>query len=104
MQEDAVYAKSLDEKPVNKTMTRASRQQQQMATVNDTVNLHNMLEMVTPPQVIPDSEEDDDGQPIKLAKLEQLEVIIHGQSYVPVHFHGSEAQGSPAEVHNEESE
>jgi hypothetical protein len=67
MQEDAEHAKSLDEKPVNKRMTRASKQQQQMATVNDTVHLQNMLEMVTPLQVIPDSEEDDDDQPIKLA-------------------------------------
>ena len=66
MQADYVYAKSLDEEPVNKTMTRASKQQQQMATVNDTVHLHNMLDMVTSLQVIPDSEEDDD-QPIKLA-------------------------------------
>jgi hypothetical protein len=56
MQEDAEYAKSLAEKPVNKTMTRASRQQQQMSTVNDTVHLQNMLDMVTPLQVIPDSE------------------------------------------------
>ena len=110
MQEDAEYAKSLDEEPVHKTMTRASRQQQQMATVNDTVHLQNVLEMVTPLQVIPDSEEDDDGQPIKLAQLEQLEEIIHGQPYVPdhyednIHFHGSEPQGSPVEAHNEDSE
>ena len=95
---------------VNKTMTRASRQQQQMATDNDTVHLHNMLEMVTHPQVIPDSKEDDDDQPIKLAQLEHLEEIIHGQPYVPdhyednIHFHGSEAQGSPVEAHNEDSE
>jgi hypothetical protein len=89
-------------------MTRANKQQQQMATVNDTIHLHNKLDMVTPLQVIPDSEEDDD-QPIKLAQLEQLEEIIHGQPYVPdhyeddIHFHGSAPQGSPAEAHNEDS-
>ena len=86
MQEDAEYAKSLAEKPVNKTMTRASRQQQQMSTVNDTIHLQNMLEMVTPLQVIQDSEEDDDDQPMELAQLEQLEKIIHGQPYVPDHY------------------
>ena len=66
--------------------------------------------MVTPLQVIQDNEEDDDDQPMELAQLEQLEEIIHGQPYVPDHyedniyFHGSEPQGSPAEIHNEDSE
>ena len=101
-QEDAEYAKSLAEEPINKTMTRATmtmtraiRQQQQMSTVNDPIHLQNMLEMVTPPQVIQDSEEDDDDQPMEIAQLEELEESIHGQPYVPDHyedniyFHGS---------------
>jgi hypothetical protein len=110
MQEDAEYAKSLDEEPVNKTTTRASKQQQQMATVNDTVHLQTMLERVTLLQFIQDNEEGDDDQPMELAQLEQLEEIIHGQPYVPDHyedniyFHGSEPQGSPAKAHNEDSE
>jgi hypothetical protein len=110
MQEDAEYARSLDEEPVNKTMTRASRQQQQMATVNDTVHLQNMLEMVTPLQVIQGSEEDDVNQLMEIAQLKQLEEIIHGQPYVPDHyedniyFHGSAPQGSSAEIHSGDSE
>ena len=87
MQEDAEYAKSLAEEPVNKTMTRATkRHQQEMSSVNDTVHLQNMLEMVTTPQVIQDSEEDDDDQPMEIAQLEELEESIHGQPYVPDHY------------------
>ena len=92
-------------------MTRATQlQQQQMSTVNDQEHLQNMLDMVTPLQVIQDNEEDDGDQPMELAKLEQLEEIIHGQPYMPDHyedniyFHGSEPQGSPAETHNEDPE
>ena len=68
--------------------------------------------MVTPLQVIQDSEEDDDDQPIKLDQLEELEEVIHGQPYVPdhyedsIHFHGSAPQypeGSSAEMHEEDS-
>ena len=37
MREDAEYARSLAEGPINKTVSRTSRQQQQMRTVNDTI-------------------------------------------------------------------
>ena len=69
-----------------------------------------MLEMITPPQVIQESEEDDDDQPMENAQLEES---IHGQPYVPDHyeddiyFHGSEPQypeRSLAEMHNRDSE
>ena len=82
MQEDAEYAKSLGEETVNNMVTRAKvKQQQQMSSVNDQEHLYNMLDMVTPLQVIQDSEEDDDDQPMKLAQLEELEEVIYGQPY-----------------------
>ena len=83
-----------------------------MSSVNDHEHLQTMLEMVNPPQVIQDSEEDDDDQPMKLDQLEQLEEVIHGQPYVPdhyednIHFHGSAPkypEGPSAEMHNEDS-
>ena len=113
MQEDDGYAKSLGEETVNNMVTRAKvRQRQQMSSVNDHEHLQTMLDMVSPPQVIQDSEEDDDDQPRKLDQLEQLEEVVHGQPYVPdhyedkIHFHGSAPQytkGSPAEMHYEDS-
>ena len=72
-----------------------------------------MLDIVTPLQVIEDSEEDDDDQPMELDQLEELEEVILGQPYVPDHyednidFHGSAPQyleGSSAEMHDEDSE
>ena len=68
--------------------------------------------MLTPLQVIQDSEEDDDDQPMELVQLEELEETIHGQPYVPdhyednIHFHGPAPpypEGSLAEMHNEDS-
>ena len=81
-----------------------------MSSVNDRENLQVLLDIVTLLEVIEDSEESDDEQPME---LDQLEESIEGQHYVPDHyedniyFHGSAPQypeGSPAEMHGEDSE
>ena len=112
LQEDAAYAQSLAAADAdNNRKTRANTTQQQMSSVNNRENLQMMLDIVTPLEEIPDNEEDDDDQPMELAQLEQLEEIIHGQPYQPgqysqanITFHGSEPEGSPAEMHGEDSE
>ena len=112
LQEDAAYAQSLAAADAdNNRKTRANTTQQQMSSVNNRENLQMMLDFVTPLEEIPDNEEDDDDQPMELAQLEQLEEIIHGQPYQPgqysqanITFHGSEPEGSPAEMHGEDSE
>jgi len=82
-----------------------------MSSVNTLENLQMMLDLVTPLEEVPNSEEDNDDQPMKLAQLEELEEIIHGQPYQPdqysqanITFHGSEPEGSPAEMHGEGSD
>ena len=82
MQRDAEYAQSLVAAEAgNNRQTRATSDQQQLSSINDREHLQTMLDIVAPPSVIEDSEEDD--QPIKLNQLEELEEVIHGQPYQP---------------------
>ena len=115
MQEDAEYAKSLVAAEAgNNRVARATQlHQQQMSSINDREHLQNMLDMTTPLQVIGNSEEDVDDQPMRLDQLEELEEVIHGRPYVPDHYedniysHGPAPQypeRSPAEMHDEDSE
>ena len=107
MQEDVEYAQSLVAAEAgNNRKTRATTNQQQLSSVNDREHL---LDIITPLSVIEDSEEDD--QPIKLNRLEELEEVIHGQPYQPdqysqanITFHGSAPEGSPAEMPGEDSD
>ena len=115
MQEDAEYAQSLAAAEAslngagNHRKTRAISHQQQMASVNDQANLQSRLDSITPLSAMSHNEECE--LPIPLNQLEELEEVIHGQPYQPdqysqanVIFHGSAPEGSPAEMHGEDSD
>ena len=110
LQRDSEYAQSLATAEAgNIRLTRAKSGQQQMSSINDREHLQTMLDIVAPPSIIEDSEEDE--EPIALNQLEELEEIIQGQLYQPEHysqanvtFHGSAPEGSPDEIPGEDSD
>ena len=84
MQEDAKFAQSPSTTEAgNNRKTRATTQSQQMSSVNDREDLQVLLDIVTPLEVIEDSEESDAEQPME---LDQLEEPIEGQHYMPDHY------------------
>ena len=80
MQEDAKFAQSLFAAEAgNNRKTRATTKSQQMSSINDRENLQVMLDIVTPLEIIEDSEESEDEKPTNFDQLEELEELIEGQ-------------------------
>ena len=124
LSEIAADAKSQPMSKIEGISARDLEAIQPMSSVNTRENLQMRLDLVTP---LDDSEihfldtmgeddeqpvetrvstEDDDDQPMTLAQLEELEEVIHGQSYQPDQYSQANItfHGSPAETHDEDSD